>query len=126
MFNAVGQVRDSTYMKLGMDLPPSSITGARVTVVNIETPEGGAVETACQSQSPSPSPRAQEIEGVQRSRDVTVAADDLRAMLCLDSANCGLSGELGELPVKSERLVVLRAKIKNARRKVDLMWSVLR
>ena len=30
MFNAVGQVCDSTYMKLGIGSPPSSITGARV------------------------------------------------------------------------------------------------
>ena len=60
MFNAVGQVRDSTYMKLGIGSPAQFDYWRTSTVVNIETPEGGAVEAACQSQSPSPS--AQENE----------------------------------------------------------------
>lgn len=53
MFNAVGQVRDSTYMKLGIGSPAQFDYWRTSEVVNIESPEGGAVETACQSQSPS-------------------------------------------------------------------------
>lgn len=60
MFSAVGQVRDSTYMKLGIGSPAQFDYWRTSEVVNIETPEGGAVEAACQSQSPSPS--AQENE----------------------------------------------------------------
>ena len=60
MFNAVGQVRDSTYMKLGVGSPAQFDYWRTSTVVNIETPEGGAVEAACQTQGPSPS--AQEDE----------------------------------------------------------------
>ena len=62
MFNAVGQVRDSTYMKLGIGSPAQFDYWRTSEVVNIETPEGGTVETACQSQSQSPSPSAQEKE----------------------------------------------------------------
>jgi hypothetical protein len=65
MFNAVGQVRDSTYMKLGIGSPAQFDYWRTSEVVNIETPEGGTVETACQSQSPSPqsaSPSVQEKE----------------------------------------------------------------
>lgn len=60
MFNAVGQVRDSTYMKLGIGSPAQFDYWRTSEVVNIETPEGGAVEAACQTQGPSPS--AQEDE----------------------------------------------------------------
>ena len=64
MFNAMGQVRDSTYMKLGIGSPAQFDYWRTSEVVNIETPEGGTVETACQSQSQSqsPSPSAQEKE----------------------------------------------------------------
>lgn len=58
MFNAVGQVRDSTYMKLGIGSPAQFDYWRTSTVVNIESPEGGTVETTCQS----PSPNAQEKE----------------------------------------------------------------
>ena len=61
MFNAVGQVRDSTYMKLGIGSPAQFDYWRTSEVVNIESPEGGAVETTCQNQSPSPS-QSQEIE----------------------------------------------------------------
>ena len=60
MFNAVGQVRDSTYMKLGIGSPAQFDYWRTSTVVNIESPEGGAVDNACQSQSSSTS--AQEKE----------------------------------------------------------------
>ena len=53
MFNAVGQVRDSTYMKLGIGSPAQFDYWRTSTVVNIESPEGGAVDNTCQSQSPS-------------------------------------------------------------------------
>ena len=59
MFNAVGQVRDSTYMKLGIGSPAQFDYWWTSEVVNIEWPEGGDVETACQSPSPS---QSQEIE----------------------------------------------------------------
>ena len=62
MFNAVGQVRDSTYMKLGVGSPAQFDYWRTSEVVNIETPEGGAAEVACQSQRQSPSPSAQESE----------------------------------------------------------------
>ena len=55
MFNAVGQVRDSTYMKLGLGSAAQFDYWRTSEVVKIETPEGGTVETPCQSQSPSPS-----------------------------------------------------------------------
>ena len=61
MYNAVGQVRDSTYMKLGIGSPAQFDYWRTSEVVNIESPEGGAVETTCQSQSPSPS-QSQENE----------------------------------------------------------------
>lgn len=54
MFNAVGQVRDSTYMKLGIGSPAQFDYWRTSEVVNIESPEGGAGETPCQNQSPSP------------------------------------------------------------------------
>ena len=60
MYNAVGQVRDSTYMKLGLGSAAQFDYWRTSEVVKIETPEGGTVETPCQSQSPSPS--AHEIE----------------------------------------------------------------
>ena len=60
MFNAVGQVRDSTYMKLGLGSAAQFDYWRTSEVVKIETPEGGTGETTCQSQSPSPS--AHEIE----------------------------------------------------------------
>jgi hypothetical protein len=60
MFNAVCQVRESTYMKLGVGSPAQFDYWRTSTVVNIESPEGGAVDNACQGQSPSPS--AQEKE----------------------------------------------------------------
>lgn len=60
MFNAVGQVRDSTYMKLGIGSPAQFDYWRTSEVVNIETPEGGTVETACQSQSPSQSQENEE------------------------------------------------------------------
>ena len=60
MFNAVGQVRDSTYMKLGIGSPAQFDYWRTSTVVSIESSEGGTVDNACQSQSPSPS--AQENE----------------------------------------------------------------
>ena len=60
MYNAVGQVRDSTYMKLGLGSAAQFDYWRTSEVVKIETPEGGTVETPCQSQSPSPS--AQENE----------------------------------------------------------------
>ena len=53
MFNAVGQVRDSTYMKLGIGSPAQFDYWRTSTVVNIESPEGGTVDNTCQSQSPS-------------------------------------------------------------------------
>lgn len=53
MFNAVGQVRDSTYMKLGVGSPAQFDYWRTSTVVSIESPEGGAVDNTCQSQSPS-------------------------------------------------------------------------
>ena len=62
MFNAVGQVRDSTYMKLGIGSPAQFDYWRTSTVVNIESSEGGTVDNACQSQSQSPSPSAQEKE----------------------------------------------------------------
>ena len=62
MFNAMGQVRDSTYMKLGIGSPAQFDYWRTSTVVSIESPEGGAVDNACQSQSQSPSPSAQEKE----------------------------------------------------------------
>ena len=62
MYNAVGQVRDSTYMKLGIGFPAQFDYWWTSEVVNIETPEGGTVDNACQSQSQSPSPSAQEKE----------------------------------------------------------------
>ena len=55
MFNAVGQVRDSTYMKLGLGSAAQFDYWRTSEVVKIETPEGGTVEAPCQSQSPSPS-----------------------------------------------------------------------
>ena len=61
MFNAMGQVRDSTYMKLGIGFPAQFDYWRTSTVVSIESSEGGAVETTCQSQSPSSS-QSQEIE----------------------------------------------------------------
>lgn len=60
MFNAMGQVRDSTYMKLGLGSAAQFDYWRTSEVVKIETPEGGTVETPCQSQSSSPS--AHEIE----------------------------------------------------------------
>ena len=60
MFNAMGQVRDSTYMKLGIGSPAQFDYWRTSTVVSIESSEGGTVDNACQSQSPSPS--AQEKE----------------------------------------------------------------
>ena len=60
MFNAVGQVRDSTYMKLGIGSPAQFDYWWTSEVVNIEWPEGGDVETACQSQSPSQSQENEE------------------------------------------------------------------
>ena len=60
MFNAMGQVRDSTYMKLGIGSPAQFDYWRTSEVVNIESSEGGTVETTCQNQSPSPS--AQENE----------------------------------------------------------------
>ena len=62
MFNAVGQVRDSTCMKLGIGSPAQFDYWRTSTVVNIESSEGGTVDNACQSQSQSPSPSAQEKE----------------------------------------------------------------
>ena len=62
MFNAMGQVRDSTYMKLGIGSPAQFDYWRTSTVVNIESSEGGTVDNACQSQSQSPSPNAQEKE----------------------------------------------------------------
>ena len=62
MFNAMGQVRDSTYMKLGIGSPAQFDYWRTSTVVNIESSEGGTVDNACQSQSQSPSPSAQEKE----------------------------------------------------------------
>ena len=53
MFSAVGQVRDSTYMKLGVGSPAQFDHWRTSTVVNIESSEGGAVDNTCQSQSPS-------------------------------------------------------------------------
>ena len=58
MFNAMGQVRDSTYMKLGIGSPAQFDYWRTSTVVNIESSEGGAVDNTCQS----PSPSAQEKE----------------------------------------------------------------
>ena len=60
MFNAVGQVRDSTYMKLGIGSPAQFDYWRTSEVVNIETPEGGAVDNTCQSQSPSQSQENEE------------------------------------------------------------------
>lgn len=60
MFNAMGQVRDSTYMKLGIGSPAQFDYWRTSTVVNIESSEGGTVETACQSQSPSQSQEKEE------------------------------------------------------------------
>jgi hypothetical protein len=60
MLNAVGQVRDSTYMKLGIGSPAQFDYWWTSEVVKIETPEGGAVETTCQSQSPSQSQENEE------------------------------------------------------------------
>ena len=60
MFNAVGQVRNSTYMKLGIGSPAQFDYWWTSEVVNIEWPEGGDVETACQSQSPSQSQENEE------------------------------------------------------------------
>ena len=60
MFNAVGQVRNSTYMKLGIGYPAQFDYWWTSEVVNIEWPEGGDVETACQSQSPSQSQENEE------------------------------------------------------------------
>ena len=60
MYNAVGQVRDSTYMKLGIGSPAQFDYWRTSEVVNIESPEGGTVETACQSQSPSQSQENEE------------------------------------------------------------------
>ena len=60
MFNAVGQVRISTYMKLGIGSPAQFDYWWTSEVVNIEWPEGGDVETACQSQSPSQSQENEE------------------------------------------------------------------
>ena len=60
MLNAVGQVRDSTYMKLGIGSPAQFDYWRTSEVVNIESPEGGAVETACQSPSPSQSQENEE------------------------------------------------------------------
>ena len=60
MFNAVGQVRISTYMKLGIGYPAQFDYWWTSEVVNIEWPEGGDVETACQSQSPSQSQENEE------------------------------------------------------------------
>ena len=62
MFNAMGQVRDSTYMKLGIGSPAQFDYWRTSTVVNIESSEGGTVDNACQSQSQSPSPSVQEKE----------------------------------------------------------------
>ena len=60
MFNAVGQVRISTYMKLGIGSPAQFDYWWTSEVVNIEWPEGGDVKTACQSQSPSQSQENEE------------------------------------------------------------------
>ena len=60
MFNAVGQVRDSTYMRLGIGSPAQFDYWRTSEVVNIETPEGGAVDNTCQSQSPSQSQENEE------------------------------------------------------------------
>ena len=62
MFNAMGQVRGSTHMKLGIGSPAQFDYWRTSTVVNIESSEGGTVDNACQSQSQSPSPSAQEKE----------------------------------------------------------------
>jgi hypothetical protein len=48
-------------MKLGIGSPAQFDYWRTSEVVNIESPEGGAVEAACQSQNPSPS-QSQEIE----------------------------------------------------------------
>ena len=58
MFNAMGQVRDSTYMKLGIGSPAQFDYWHTSTVVSIESSEGGTVEAACQSQNQSPSPQS--------------------------------------------------------------------
>ena len=55
MYNAVGQVRDSTHMKLGLGSAAQFDYWRTSEVVKIETSEGGTGETTCQSQSPSPS-----------------------------------------------------------------------
>ena len=47
MFNAVGQVRDSTYMKLGIGSPAQFDYWRTSTVVSIESSEGGTVDNAC-------------------------------------------------------------------------------
>lgn len=60
MYNAVGQVRDSTYMKLGLGSAAQFDYWRTSEVVKIETPEGGTVETPCQSQSPSPAHETEE------------------------------------------------------------------
>ena len=60
IFNAVGQVRDSTYMKLGIGSPAQFDYWRTSTVVSIESSEGGTVDNACQSQSPSPSVQEKE------------------------------------------------------------------
>lgn len=55
MFSAVGQVRASTYIKLGLGSAAQFDYWRTSEVVKIETPEGGTVESPCQSSSPSPS-----------------------------------------------------------------------
>lgn len=80
---------------------------------------------------PKPKPAKRKPEsvgarGVQRSRDVTIAWDDLRAMLCSIQQIVDSADDLAACPSKIADWSVLRAKVKNARRKVDLMWAVLR
>ena len=83
MFNAVGQVRDSTYMKLGIGSPAQFDYWRTSEVVNIETPEGGPLNLHAK-----PKPKPQAKPRVRRSTRSTTkprryrSRDDLRAMLC--------------------------------------------
>lgn len=55
-----------------------------------------------------------------------IREDDLRAMLCSIQQIVDSADNLAACPSKIADWSVLRAKIKNARRKVSLMWSLLR
>ena len=124
MFNAMGQVRDSTYMKLGIGSPAQFDYWRTSTVVNIESSEGGTVETHAKAKAKAKvKPERPGERGVQRSRDVTVAADDLRAMLCSIQQIVDSAENLSGMPLEDRRLVCATSEDKERETQSLLMWS---